>query len=518
MKRLKFQNILFIAILVVIAFLFNQPKYIDHPPRSAHQWRQSDAYSITLNYYNDGMDFFKPSIHLQQSDGGKAVGEFPIIYYFDALIWKITGPSFLVIRLVNLLIAFCGLFALFKLVGAITKDRFFSFAIPILLYSSPVFGYYSNSFLVNIDALSFLFIAWWFFYRFENSGRWLHLFVALLFITLSGLLRTTMLIGFVPIVIWFVYRWRNNDKNIRWILLRTLILVLPIVLISIWIIFTTQYNAKYHSTYFLTTIRPVWEASNPAKIWSKFNYEALSNLFPAFLRILFLLMIIGLIMIAQTFRNRWIWFSLIVFAELIVYSLLWYQNLDFHDYYLIEFLILIPVVLIAVILYIKERWSEIFLSRKFRAIVSVSLVFLLFYGAARTRIKYDKKAFFFTHMFLTENEIRDWGNFHWYYDRSIKPFETIDPYLDSIGVKHTDLVVSLPDPSSNITLSLMDRKGYSMMYMDRKEVRDSLPSFIDKGAIYLVIYDHRDVECGFFKEFTQRKIGTYQNVQIFQLK
>ena len=96
MKSRAVQSGLFIAILIVIAFLYNQPKYLDYAPRSTHQWRQSDAYSMTLNYYHGGMDFFSPAIHLQQSNQGKAVGEFPIIYYVNAMIWHLTGPSFFV--------------------------------------------------------------------------------------------------------------------------------------------------------------------------------------------------------------------------------------------------------------------------------------------------------------------------------------------------------------------------------------------------------------------------------------
>lgn len=518
MKSRAFQSGLFIAILIVIAFLYNQPKYLDYAPRSTHQWRQSDAYSMTLNYYHGGMDFFSPAIHLQQSNQGKAVGEFPIIYYVNAMIWHLTGPSFFVFRFLNLLIAFCGLFALFKLILTITNDSFFAFVVPILIYASPIFGYYSSSFLVNVDALSFLFLSWWFFHRFDLHGKWLDLLLAVLFVSLCGLLRTTMLIGYIPVLFWFLHQWRENSVFRSRTGFKFTMFFLPFLLIISWIIFAAQYNHHNHSTYFLTTIRPVWEAQNMPKIWSKFSFEALSNLYPSFLRVLFLFLILGFTMVVRTFKNRWVYFSLFLFFELLVYSILWFQNLDFHDYYLVEFLIIVPPICLATILFIKERWPQLLSSRKFRAVISISLVFFLFYGAARTRIKYDKKAFFFTHLFLTENEIRDWGEFHWYYDRSIKAYESIGPYLDLIGVKKTDLVVSVPDPSSNISLSLMDRKGFSMMYMDRRELRDSLPSFMNKGAKYLLIYDHRDIESGFFHQFTEQKVGTYQNIQIFQLK
>jgi hypothetical protein len=519
MRKKILQNLLFTMILIVVSFLFNQPKYLDYPPRGSHQWRQSDAYSMTLNYYNGGMKFFEPAIHLYQSDEGKAVGEFPIIYYFDALLWKITGPSHVVVRFVNLFIAFCGLFALFRLLSEVLKDPFYAIIIPVFIASSPLFGFYSSSYLINIDALSFLFISWWFFYRFYQEKKMLWLGLALLFVTLAGLLRSTMLLGYFPIMAFYFYQWWSNNriKSGRGIAIAVLFMA-PIIFNLLWINFASNYNKTHHSDYFLTTIRPFWEASNPAKTWSKYYFESLSELFSSFFKILFPLLLLVIIFNLKKYRNVWVFFTLIIALELMVYTALWFQNLDVHDYYLIEYLIIIPPILIATLIYMKAHLEPILKSVKFRAIVLIVLIFSLFYGIARTRIRYDKKAFFFTHLFLSEIEIHDWGTFHWYYDRSLKSFETIDPYLDSIGIKQTDLVVSVPDPSSNISLSLMDRKGYSMLYMNKKALIDSLPSYIDRGAKYLFIYDHTDFDTGYLNDFTQNKIGEYQNIQIFKLK
>jgi len=59
------------------------------------------------------------------------------------------------------------------------------------------------------------------------------------------------------------------------------------------------------------------------------------------------------------------------------------------------------------------------------------------------------------------NEVDFWVWFHFDYSMHFKALETITPYLSEIGIKRTDRVLSLPDESINISLYLMDQKGYT---------------------------------------------------------
>lgn len=514
---MKFQSVLFFVLMFVLVLLFGQNKSMDHPPRSVHQWRQSDAYSMTLNYYHGAMDLFSPSIHLQASTEGKAVGEFPVIYYLAALIWKITGPSMFVIRAMHLLIAFCGLFALFKLSHELLKDLFFALLIPVVIYASPVFGFYSNSFLVNIDALSFLFIGWYFLYRYSKNGKVSILILAVLIVSLAGLLRTTMLIGYIPIAcMFFVDFMKQLKRDIFPSLLNSTLLGVPFLLVAVWMLFISSYNASSGSVYFLTTIRPIWETPDPGKIWEFLMTRQFSEVYPLTLLGIFTVLILTSILSWKKHENLMVGFVLFLTIELIAYVLLWFANLDVHDYYLIELLILVPPLMILLVQFIK-RYQRVYRSFYFRAAMSVAVLVVVLFGAVKTRIKYDPKLYFLTEVMLSQEEIEYYKWYHWDYGMKLKAFETVEPYLNSIGIDRSKKVVSIPDPSSNISLSLMDRKGYTMLYVQPDQINSSMSDFKKNGAECLMVYDSTYLENKELYPFMHQPVGRYKNIHVFKL-
>jgi hypothetical protein len=120
-------------------------------------------------------------------------------------------------------------------------------------------------------------------------------------------------------------------------------------------------------------------------------------------------------------------------------------------------------------------------------------------------------------VFLSEEEIGFYKWYHWDYETKYQAFETIAPYLRSIGIAKNDLVVSLPDQSPNITLSFMDQKGFSFLYCTNENMKEKLTQYKRKGAKYLLICDRDFIKNAGIAAFTQEKIGTYKNVEIFKL-
>jgi general stress protein CsbA len=463
------------------------------------------------------MDLFSPSIHLQESKDGKAVGEFPVLYYLAALIWKITGPSMFVIRAIHLLIAFCGLFALFKLSNELLKDLFFALLIPVVIYASPVFGFYSNSFLVNIDALSLLFIGWYFLYRYHSNKKFMDLVLAVAIVSLAGLLRTTMLIGYIPVALMFFAEFMKqlNRESIPSLLKSTLIGV-PFLFVVGWMLYISGYNASSGSVYFLTTIRPIWDTPEPGKIWEALLTRQLSEVYPMTLLVIFVLLIIVSLITWRKHENLLVAFVLFLTVELIAYILLWFANLDVHDYYLIELLILVPPLMILLVQYIK-KYQRVYRSIYFRAALSIVVLVVVLFGAVKTRIKYDPKLYFLTEVMLSQEEIEYYKWYHWDYGMKLQAFETVEPYLNSIGIDRSKKVVSIPDPSSNISLSLMDRKGYTLLYVQPDQINSSVTDFKKKGAEYLMVYDSTFLENKELDTFMYQPIGRYRNIHVFKL-
>ena len=118
-------NYIFIVILLCVSSLYGYRDTLFLRPFSEHQWRQCDCLSIADNYYAEGMHFFSPEVHWSGNtgDGKTSTSECPLIYYTVAALWKVFGYHEFIYRLLNILIAFCGLYALFKLTPHVTHEH-----------------------------------------------------------------------------------------------------------------------------------------------------------------------------------------------------------------------------------------------------------------------------------------------------------------------------------------------------------------------------------------------------------
>ena len=269
----------FFYLLFALCLIYNYQNILKLGPRSTHQWRQADALSFSLNYLNDGMKLFEPKIHAQYALNGKSVGEFPIVYYINAFVWKVTGINYITPRLLILLLSFMGLFFLFKAGKLLLEDGFWSLLLPIVLFTSPVFVFYANNFLVNIPALSFLFGAWYFLLKFRLNFTRKYLIISVLFFAISLLLRSTMIMGYLPVLLIYFLELFGILKPLvsRKKVADFLLLFIPFFVLSAWYLFAKNYNRVNHSVDFLITFRPIWVAENIGDIWVKFYNELLPN-------------------------------------------------------------------------------------------------------------------------------------------------------------------------------------------------------------------------------------------------
>ncbi|MCK4747877.1 MAG: glycosyltransferase family 39 protein, partial [Bacteroidales bacterium] len=171
-------------------------------PFSIHMWRQSDCLSFTLNYAQEGMNFFEPKIHWSGDDPeGRTASEFPIIYYIVAGLWKIFGQHEWILRAINLLIVYLGLFYLFKFCRKYLESDFWATYIPLLVFTSPVLVYYSNNFLMNAPSFGLVLIALYYYWQFIAQKRTSGFNIALVLFLVAGLLKITALLLFTAILI-----------------------------------------------------------------------------------------------------------------------------------------------------------------------------------------------------------------------------------------------------------------------------------------------------------------------------
>jgi hypothetical protein len=127
----------------------------------------------------------------------------------------------------------------------------------------------------------------------------------------------------------------------------------------------------------------------------------------------------------------------------------------------------------------------------------------------------DKLCKYYPFITNDEKNFSDW--FHYNYQQTLKPFETITPYLRSIGIKRDDKVISVPDPSFNITLYLMDQKGFTETEKSLNNDSLRVKNDIDFGAKYIIINDTSILRKTNLKNSLNECIGQYKNIFIYNL-
>jgi hypothetical protein len=522
-------DFLFIILLVGISLLYSYYQVMFMRPWSIHQWRQCDGLSVALNYYYDGMHFFHPSIHFVGpfNDSSACPSEFPVIYYAVAILWKVFGYHEFIFRLVEITIAFAGLYALFKLVKELLNDGLWAILVSIFLFSSPIIAYYGSSFLIDLPAFSFALIAWYFFFKFYRNEKSYDYIIAMLFFMLAGLIKVTALLSFVPIVFAYLielpglYAFKRGKKMFKKPLMQGVSLLLVVLAVVAWEKYAIYYNDKHFNSIFLTQILPIWTSTTDER-WTIFR--ALFNvLLPQYFNMPCLVGIMILFLILLLFQkkvNRFLLLlSISVFAGSVIYILLWFRLFNVHDYYLINPLVFIPLILITFLSFLKKEFPAVFNSIKIKIVASVVVIFSVYYCAVHTQIKYHSSYSLAKYSFLlTKEEIgfSDWYNFD--YDLRFGELETITPYLRSIGISRTEKVISIPDYSPNISLYLMDQKGFTDMghsYGDNEEAL--LKKYCDLGAKYMVVNNEDMLKFQWLKPFISNPVAQYKNIHIYSI-
>lgn len=500
-------DLLFLVSFLVLSYTYDFQHILTLRPQSIHQWRQADCLSFTLNYYQDGNPFIKPAMHNLADDGtGKTASDFPAIYFLVAQLWKVFGYHEYIFRLVTLLISFLGLFALFKTLEPVLKDTLWALMLVVLLYTSPFLIYYSFSFLTNVPAFSFALMAWFFFYKFYKSRNYKYFYLTTLMFLIAGLLKVPALLSFIAICAAFaleftgITRFGNQQKLFPSFLKTSIPILIVLTIIVLWYFYAYSYNKTYNRGYFLIGTLPIWELDGEQirntflaiKAHLKYDYFSRETSY----------ILAGMWVLIFVFYRKGnkclLTITGLISIGMIAFFLLFFQALNYHDYYTTNLLILIPFILLSFLTLLKKWNLKVYSSWISKAIVFVFLIHNI--GFARDRIseRYSKVS--------SKNETRT---------KYTYGLETIDPYLQSIGVKKNDKVICLSDHSINISLYLMNRKGWTWYNVRDKET--GMQKSIDLGAKYMIEYKGKEIDSLIFSKFVDKKIGQYKNISIYSI-
>ena len=502
------------GVLVIVFAVYDVTGIGFKAPYGMHQWRQCDAYSMALNFAMEDRDVFHPSMHFVHGSGSaEAAGEFPLTYFLNGRFWRWSGIWPWTMKWMHLAMLLAGIAALFDLCRRLLSWQS-SLFVAWMTMMSGLMAFYGPNYLVNAAALGWVFVGWWSAERWHRNGmawdRWLAIMWGAL--SLAVLFRPTMGLGWIPLLVstFFVRK--------RW--LWSLACCLPLVFGIAWIVWAKILNAANESVYFLTTIRPAWQADRPWEVWQSFQEDVLPQWHHTFV------LVTIFILLALTFLKTSRSGSLVekpmgssgvfLMLGLAGYFLLWFENLDVHDYYLLEFQLIIPVTWV----WILFRWERQPAGSWRRVVFGLAWAVLVFQGlesAVRTRMKYQPIGGWLAETLIPERERDIWAWHHWDQNRRFGNVTEWEPMLRSLGIERLDWVLSIPDPSPNITLSLMDQRGFTNLYDDEFQGEERIEFYVSKGAKYLICNDPDAYEAIKSSLWLSNELLQSRNFRVFDL-
>ena len=504
LKKNTVKKLLYIAILIILFFAFKFNIYLSYRPQSIHIWRQADCLSITQSYYQNSNSFWEPEIYNQFADdglSGKSAGEFPVLYYVVAQLWKIFGKHEWIYRLLVWTLFFIGSIAFFSTALRLTKNFSLSVFLSLLLYTSPTILFYSIGFLTNVPALSFVLMAWLFFLKYYLSRKEYFLWISMLLFSIAMLLKVTAGLSFVALGGWWFIETvfiRKEDKIFNKGLNHLIPFIAALIPVIAWYLYARHFNDTHYAPYTFNGIWPIWEMSKEklSKTFEVVDKIWLKEYFHPSLLVLTGILWIFLLTRPRKIKAFYFYMLLVIPLGSILYLLLWFQALEGHDYYLTNIFIFVLIV-----------WGVFFISfRNSKWLSNWFAYALLFAYLAFLGIKSNNRL---------EQRFEGWMN-EWYV-KNLKEVGELEPVLDSLKIGSEEKVISIPDVSINATLYLMNRKGWTDYGSNFKDTT-IIEKRISDGAKYIVINDSTAFADYPIEKYLNKKIYKGKHTWIYSLK
>lgn len=509
----------FLVLFFGISILFYS-SIMNEGPLNTHVWRQADCLSITKKYY-EGAPFLEPQMHLLFGDektSGRSAGEFPILYYSVAQIWKVFGVSYFAFRLFYFIILFFGIFAFYKSVRIVFENEFWAIILSLLLFSSPVLAVYGISFLTDGPAFSINLIALYFLTRFAQKNKSSFFYYAMLFFALAGLIKVSALIifvfiGFIFLLERFPIKTLGSKKLFpKWQFAGGFALV--ILSIFSWYTYAHFYNEASGFKYTFNNIYPIWKMKSA-------NEMTLLNDIKDFSSHVFYSRPMILVFFFLLFYNLTLYKKIPLFAYLasiiisigvITYFIFWAPLMGVHDYYFISILVIFLGTILPFAYYLKTNQAQLFAGKQTKnaLLVFFSFNFLICFSTVKLKTTARKGSYVVLDSVLV-NRLK------WYNEDNIRwrNWKAISGTFDALAIRKEDKVICLSDFSFNASLFLMDRNGWTNFL--HYSSADQIEELVKKGAKYLFIQEKDLKNKPFLESFTKVQISKYKDILVFKL-
>ncbi len=480
-------------------------------PQSTDMWRQSDCLSIAINYLQQGFHFFKPQVHNLFSQQGYAAGEFPLIYFTAALLFKLFGIKYYLFKGLNLLIFYTGIYFLFKLSMAFTKNIFLSFLIPVFYFCTPVIFFYANNYLSDVPAISFNIIAMFYFHQYVSNHKAKHLYIAVFCFTLAGLLKASAAILFFAVFSAILYEVfiEKKESALKTFLTQKKVqlftgFIVGFLLIILWYRYAIWFNQQNGTIFFGTKAMkgwPLWEITyQQFKTTLNSYYLITLDILSRKNFFLFIITLIFLVFNRKKLPGFWFRIWLFLSIGLILFCCYFFRGFEEQGYYLVN-LVILPLLTLQLA---SQIITELQFKQNTQRIIHGSLLILALlvtYDAKMaSRVYYHNG---WRHQKLTNS----------FYDQGLQAS------LLAKGITLQDKVISIPDYTPNASLVMLNRCGWSNYGFSSGPDYDPkmFTEKINAGAKFLVISDSTLLTNNSLKKYLTQPVGRFKEIYYFRL-
>lgn len=493
---LKYPTIIFLFVLTVVYGVLGFYKTLFVRPQSIHQWAQCDRASVARNFSEESMNFFLPRVHNCQSNTGITGLEFPIINYSAAICYKIFGFNEFWYRLIILSCLTLALIVAFRFSNRYLEDPVFSGILVLTWFLSPILNYYTPNFIPDTASLAFSLLSWFFFFKIIKNKSYVNIVLWFVFISLASLIKVTSAINLIAMlgIVFFDYvklfRLQRSVPR-RWMII--LLSFFSLCLVFSWYAWARYISIKYSANYFAQSIVPVKSIDEAISVWESIKGFALDYYYNYPMYILFGISVVSIPFFYKKSNPFLILAVLLLLIGDVCVVYLFLFQFNQHDYYSI--ILLTPFFFL--MLYAFKVILE-FKSRVFRYIVILVLSSLCFYSLIHS-MHHQKDRY-----------QEGWMNnpqttFIEYFD--------LEPKLRSLGIKREDKVASMYDYSINITLYLMNQKGWLV----NKDYCEESVNNILHDCKYAVVNDIALAFKNHHQKYFSKLLGKHRGLFIFEL-
>ncbi|MBX7205468.1 MAG: glycosyltransferase family 39 protein [Bacteroidia bacterium] len=416
------------------------------------------------------MNILMPHINNMQRGTGIAAAEFPLIPFLAACCYKVFGFHNFWFRTITCLFFLIGFIYSRKLALLLTQNEWVSSFISLIWLCSPTLLYYIPNFNPDPAALGLIMMAWYYFFLLANTPSAKITLLFAISCLLALLLKASTAISIVAMVCLIILDyagWLGENKNR--ILPRKIVLLLCLAVVGgiafLWYGYVKALNAKYFSGFFTLETRIPQDYTQIVTIWNNLKSKLFTHYYStATIWLIPVFHLITLILYKKIPRSLFALTWILAFGTL-SFIYLMFVAFEYHDYYIIALLPWIFFLLTSACIGLYRTFHSI----TYRIILAAFFTWW-----------FCQSLFY---CYIKNSELYSYKNSD-LYDPAFTGFYDAEQAMRKAGIHRNDYIVSITDPTYDVSLYLMNQKGYTVA--DKKDINKIFSLLLLWNARYVV--------------------------------